>query len=1073
LVIGSASQRAVVELTDAIDNGHRGGSGKEALYLLDVSGHGARILNGSTLVLNHLDAYSISGNAFINLNSLFPAGQNRVAYDGGFLSKSMADIGTAWKVDADGNWSDASNWNVASPNGVGDVAYFGPVISVSRTVTVDSPRTVGYLGFEGNQQYTIAGNSITMDSQVSNTIEVVSGVHQVTAPMFLNKDTLINITGANDSLRLEHVAASGGVTISKMGAGALNIAPVGQQANLAIAAGSVNMISSAAVGATSFNNVDVASGTKWNLISYDQTVNTIANNGTIDLGFGRLTVAPGDAGSSFAGTITGSAGVLNAGLSIAGVVNPNVSGSGILTLSGNTTYQGDTNILSGGLKYVAGNIAATASAFTVATGASLDLTNNSQTIGSLAGAGSVALGSATLSLGGNNLSTAFSGTISGAGGITKTGSGTFVLGNANPFSGTTTINAGVVQLTHALALQNSTVQLNVNNGLDLNGLAATVGTISGGGNLAISGPSLTVGGNGNTTVYSGSLSGGGQLIKTGAGSLILRGGNSYTGGTLINGGGTLNINDDSNLGQGGAGVTMNNALLYWNTSSAWTTSRPIAVTGGTGALQTDNATVTLNGVISGPGTFVKTGDGTIVLNATNTVTGGMNLQAGQLELDNNSALGTGTLAATNITPGANIVISKTSGAPVTTINNPIRLDLGATSIDFRVDNGFTLDLEGPISGTSDFQKGTGGASGANVGTGILALGGNNSAYNGTITVQTGTLSVRSNTALGAPGGGTRVSPGATLSFDGALNYAAAEPIALAGTLAATGGATTFGGSITLAGPSTVNIAAGSSFTTGNITGAFTLTKTGSGTLTLSGPNAYTGDTVINGGSVNVLAGASVATQHVTVTAGASFTTAGSLSNVQTLVITDASTNVQSTGSMTVGGPSSPVAISFLGNNNPSIQLFAGATSGGHLTILSDMAFTGSAGTAGIFAAGSGAVPGALDLGTGVRTISVADGSAPIDLEISAPVINGGINKSGPGTLRLSGADGYAGGTTITGGTIEASTPSALGAGVVTFGSGGAGLRLVSDAPTLTLANALTTAADNSISVDIEPINNPA
>src|SRR5262249_23709941 len=152
-----------------------------------------------------------------------------------------------------------------------------------------------------------------------------------------------------------------------------------------------------------------------------------------------------------------------------------------------------------------------------------------------------------------------------------------------------------------------------------------------------------------------------------------------------------------------------------------------------------------------------------------------------------------------------------------------------------------------------------------------------------------------------------------------------------------------------------NIAAGSSFTTSNITGAFSLTKTGTGTLTLTGANPYTGNTAVSTGEMSLAVGGSMATSSITVSAGAVFNNAGSLPGLQQVIITDASTNGQPPGSMPVGSRA------FLGNNNPAIKVFAGAPPGGPLTIPSDISFTGSAGTAGIYAAGSGAVPGTLDL----------------------------------------------------------------------------------------------------------------
>ena len=85
-----------------------------------------------------------------------------------------------------------------------------------------------------------------------------------------------------------------------------------------------------------------------------------------------------------------------------------------------------------------------------AAGAILDLNGFNQTIGSLSGGGntggSVTLGTATITTGGNNASTSFAGVISGTGGLVKTGTGTMVLTGSNTYTGATTISNGTLAL---------------------------------------------------------------------------------------------------------------------------------------------------------------------------------------------------------------------------------------------------------------------------------------------------------------------------------------------------------------------------------------------------------------------------------------------------------------------------------------------------------------------------------------------------------------------------------------------------------------------------------------------------
>jgi autotransporter-associated beta strand protein len=89
-------------------------------------------------------------------------------------------------------------------------------------------------------------------------------------------------------------------------------------------------------------------------------------------------------------------------------------------------------------------------------GSLLDLRNaflNSMTVGSIEGAGSISLGTSDLIVGGNNLSTTFSGVIDWTyawATLTKVGSGTLTLSANNTSGWQTTVNAGTLNLTGSL-----------------------------------------------------------------------------------------------------------------------------------------------------------------------------------------------------------------------------------------------------------------------------------------------------------------------------------------------------------------------------------------------------------------------------------------------------------------------------------------------------------------------------------------------------------------------------------------------------------------------------------------------
>jgi autotransporter-associated beta strand protein len=140
------------------------------------------------------------------------------------------------------------------------------------------------------------------------------------------------------------------------------------------------------------------------------------------------------------------------------------AGTGSLTLGGANTYSGPTNVSAGTLAFGASNSLNNASLLTVASSATLSLGTTSQTVGSVAGSGTIAFGSGgALTLSGG------SGTFSG----TLTGSGTF------------TINSGA-SLTLGTSFNTPSVNLTLAGGtLFLNGTNSTFGTFSLSGNSII------------------------------------------------------------------------------------------------------------------------------------------------------------------------------------------------------------------------------------------------------------------------------------------------------------------------------------------------------------------------------------------------------------------------------------------------------------------------------------------------------------------------------------------------------------------------------------------------------------
>jgi autotransporter-associated beta strand protein len=81
--------------------------------------------------------------------------------------------------------------------------------------------------------------------------------------------------------------------------------------------------------------------------------------------------------------------------------------------------------------------------------------------------------------------------------------------------------------------------------------------------------------------------------------------------------------------------------------------------------------------------------------------------------------------------------------------------------------------------------------------------------------------------------------------------------------------------------------------------------------------------------------------------------------------------------------------------------------------------------------------GLIDLGGGTRSFSVANGPADVDFSVNVPVNNGALTKTGSGTMRLTAANSYSGGTTVSAGRllVNNAAGSGTGNGTVTVDGG--------------------------------------
>src|SRR5262249_32182442 len=148
-------------------------------------------------------------------------------------------------------------------------------------------------------------------------------------------------------------------------------------------------------------------------------------------------------------------------------------------------------------------------------------------------------------------------------------------------------------------------------GLAVPGLS--IGSLSGAGTVNLNGNALSVGGDNNSTVFSGTItntSSGGSLTKVGTGILTLNGGTAidYTNVTVVSGG-TLQIGDGSvPVGTIKTSAITDNARLVLED-----------VTG---------QTLTYGGTISGTGSIVQVGSWTLSISGTNSYSGPMLIAPG-------------------------------------------------------------------------------------------------------------------------------------------------------------------------------------------------------------------------------------------------------------------------------------------------------------------------------------------------------------------------------------------------------------------------------------------------------------
>jgi autotransporter-associated beta strand protein len=377
-------------------------------------------------------------------------------------------------------------------------------------------------------------------------------------------DAALNQTLTYNGIIANNGSGTGG--LEKTGLGTVTLGGINTYSgDTTISAGAMQIGNALAVpsGAGKGNLILAAGGTV-DLNNTSITVNGLSGTGTVSntkTGLATLTAGANHQSSTFDG-------LLEDGNGTTALLK---TGTGILTLTGTNTYTGTTTIEQGTLSIsqdvnlgtalltaTPGSLVINADATLAATDTFTLNANRGIAVGP-AGAGIIDVApTKTLTYGGSIANNG------GAGGFTKTGTGTLVLSGTSSYTGTTTVEAGVLTVNGSIAGSGATV---VKTGATLTGIGTTGamtvdsnGTLSPGNNgigtLGVSGL-LTLTGNADFALGTP----GANHANPGISDRV-----EVTGDILL--GGNLNVSDNAGLnGQGSVGAGSYKLFTYTGSTS--------------------------------------------------------------------------------------------------------------------------------------------------------------------------------------------------------------------------------------------------------------------------------------------------------------------------------------------------------------------------------------------------------------------------------------------------------------------------------------------------------------------------
>ncbi|WP_034408861.1 Ig-like domain-containing protein, partial [Comamonas thiooxydans] len=700
------------------------GSGDTATVNSTIAGTGALAKSGAgTLTLGSTSnnagwsgAVSVTGGTLTtDTGSRLSSGS--LTLDGGTLAMTVTGVGASTTfTNAITLGTGGGTISVAGGSGA-NTANFSGVISGGGSLTKTSP---SILQLSGNNTYTGATNVTggTLLVSHANALGTTAGGTTV------SNGATVRIDGAL-SVAESFVVSGSGTTVSSVNYGAIHLVSgsstlsgnvtLAGGTDISAASGSTLTLSGALSGPFSLNKTDSGTLTLSNTGNEaGHTGGTTITGGTLSianddhLGSGQVTLSGGTLAVTGSTTIDNAIAVAaastinnSANAALSGVLSGSgtltKSGASTLTLSGSNTHSGAVSLSAGGLTLSGGSAIGNNSAVTQSASTTLTLSSD-ETIGSLAGTGSVVL-NAGLTTGSDNTSTTYAGAISGLFGLTKAGSGTLTLTGNNTYTGATTVSAGGLTLNRVGGALDGNTSVAVASGATLTLTAdETIDALSGAGTVALGTSALTIGINGTSSTFSGAITGSGTLTLDGGGTFTLSGTNSGQGwGMQVLSGGTVSIAGDANLGSGT--VQLNDGTL--SVTSAGTIDNAITLGASAGSISVGSGlAVSLSSAIGGTGALTKTGSGALILSGSNNYAGTTTVSAGTLSVNGSTTSATtvasgATLAGSgilggNVTVQSGGTLSPGNSAGTLTVNGNLQMNAGST---------LAVEINGTTAGT--------------------------------------------------------------------------------------------------------------------------------------------------------------------------------------------------------------------------------------------------------------------------------------------------------------------------------------------------------------------------------------